>query len=100
MSDQAEINRILANEISDLRSQVGALGYLAAVLFSELALLAPDPEARLEEMLSTQEGILFAAIEGHDLNHPGIRDALAAKETIRDQVFDFSRKALRLQLAM
>ena len=90
MSKEAERAALLAETVS--RQQV--LAELQAVTLVEIALLDPDPRARLEALLAREEATVFGAVGLTDPHDPAVKRLLQRKDAFRDEIFDFARRAL------
>ena len=92
MSD-VKFERIV-RELARIAAQQQLLVDLTATMFAEVASLANDPSAKLEEMISSEEGAAFAALAGTDISGVVRQNIQSDKEELRERLFRQARASL------
>ena len=78
---------------------VDSLKRLQAIGFAEMAMMAPDPERRLEEILGRIEGLAMAVREGSDIEDSTRMWLLQERDEFFESVAVYARAALRATIA-
>lgn len=76
-----------------------AFSEVLANLMVEVAMMAPNPEAALEQSIAAEEVGSDSAVQALDLTRPAMREIQEAKEKARSRLFHLSRQILRRRLA-
>lgn len=89
MSDKDDA---ITNLLLNVASAQEMLSDVLSSVIAELAMLAPKPDVRLEQIISSEEGAVFSAISATDLSKPSAKKIQAAKEEHRERLFRKARE--------